>query len=792
MFKNYFMIAFRNLVRYKSFSLLNIFGLTIGLSCSLLIFLWVQDENSFDKFNVNAKQIYRITGETSDTRLAVTPVPAAPVLGATIPEIAQAVRLEISGRRAQFTVGNQTFDENQSIYAENGFLQMFTYPLLYGDPLTALSTADGIVITETTARKFFGSTNVLGKIIRVNNDIQPRNLIVKGVLKDIPANSHLQFNILLPYKLFEQTIDFDNSWGNWEAYTYIRTQHLLSSITKLQQEVDAVFQKNSANDPQGSIKDHFYLQPLEDIHLRSGRLMLDVDGQGNIQHVRIFSLIALFILGIACINFMNLATALSGQRAKEVGLRKSIGAVRGQLMVQFISESILLALIALVAALIITPLLLPFFNTLAGKHIGNSFLHFNNLLLFLGVAILTGIIAGSYPSFFLSAFKPVQVLKGVKTSSTKGLSLRNGLVVFQFVVSVVLIVSTLVVYQQLRYINNRYPGFDKENLLYVQMPAVGDSYKNLEALKSSMAQLSGVSDYTVTNYLPVYLPTGTNNIQWPGKDPSMNNVVPHLSVDAHFLQTFRMQMKTGRFFSDDFKGDNDSYVVNETALKMMKVDADAAIGLPLELNGHKGKIIGVIKDFNFKPVQQAIEPLVMKTNNFGGYLVVRTANIEKTMGQVKKAFDKVYPGIPFTYKFLDQDLDRLYASEQQMGQLFNVFALLSILVSCLGLFGLAAFTARKRLREIGIRKVLGATETNIMTMLSKDFLKLVLIALVFAFPLAAWAMEKWLQNFVYRIALNPVVFIAAGCLAILIAFLTVSYQSVKAAWSNPVKSLKAD
>lgn len=791
MIKNYFLIALRNLVRYRSFSLLNIFGLTIGLTCSILIFLWVQDENSYDKFNDHAENIYRVTGESSGTGgLAIIPVTAGPALQAAIPSVKQTVRVKQSG--GLFTAGDKSFDEKAVFYADAAFLKMFTYPLLSGDAATALTGPDGIVLTEDMARKYFGSTDVLGKMIRVNNDIVPHDLVVKGVLKAIPGNSHLQFGFLLPYSLYKSTKDYEDDWGNWDVYTYIQTSPV--AFSKLEREVRDVFRKNLPPTPAGATPEKFYLQPLTDIHLRSGRLMLDVDGQGNIQHVRIFSLIALFILGIACINFMNLATALSGQRAKEVGLRKSIGALRGQLMLQFIGESVLLALIALVIALITASLLLPLFNSLSDKHISPAFLHWRNSLIFLGIAIGTGLVAGSYPAFFLSSFKPVQVLKGVKTNATKGLSLRNGLVVFQFAISVVLIVSTIIVYQQLSFIRNRYPGFDKENLLYVQMPQTGDAYQNTQALKAAMAQLPGVSDYTITNYLPTYLSTGTTETNWPGKDPAMRDVIPHLSVDAHFLTTFRMQLRSGRFFSEDYKGDEQNYVVNERALKMMKVSAEAAIGLPFSLNGNKGQIIGVVKDFNFKPVQQAIEPLVIKPNRYGGYLVIRThpGNIEKTMAQVKQVFDKIYKDSPFAYNFVDKDLDRLYLSEQQMGRLFNVFAVLSILVSCLGLFGLAAFTARKRIKEIGIRKVLGASETNIVAMLSKDFLKLVLIALVFAFPVAWWAMEKWLQGFVYRIPVRWEVLLIAGFAAIVIAFITVSYQSVRAAWSDPVKSLKAE
>ncbi len=792
MLKNYLLIAFRNLIRRKSFSILNIFGLTIGLTCSILIFLWVQDEMSYDSFNSKATSTYRITASVLGTDLAVISPASAPAFKSQIPEIKNATRVKTAGYL--FYAGTQMFDEKNVIYADSNFLQMFDYGLIEGDRNTVLSTPDAALITEDIARKYFGTSNALGKTLRVNNDINPRTVTITGILKSTPYNSHLHFDIVLPFSLYQKTIDYDGSWGNSDVFTYVQLNDNIrpgnASIQRLQKQMEQIQKKNSnVNEPLS-----FTLQPLKDIHLKSGRLLLDVDGQGNIQHVGIFSLIAIFILLIACINFMNLATALSRQRAKEVGLRKVIGAVRIQLIAQFLGESVLLSFIALAIALLLAYLLLPMFNSIANKHITLSFLSPGNTLLFIAVSLITGLIAGSYPAVFLSSFKPALVLKGIMGATFRGVSLRNGLVVVQFAISVILIVSTVVVYTQLHFIRNRNIGFDKENLVYVQTPQIGDMYNNLQALKASLTQVPSLGDYTITNYLPTYLTTGSTNVEWQGKDPAQQTIFPHLSVDANFVKTFGMKMKSGRFFSDEFKGDDKNYVINETALKLMKLDAASAIGQPLTLNGRKGEIIGVVNDFNFKPVQQAIEPLILKANNFGGYVVIRTraGEFQSTIKKLRSVFEKVYPNAPFEFNFLDKDLERLYLAEQQMGKLFNIFALVSIFVSSLGLFGLAAFTAQKRVKEIGIRKILGATESSIVAMLSKDFLKLVFVSLLIAFPVAWWMMNQWLQNYVYRIHLSWWMFVAAGVLAIVIAFATISIQAIKAAIANPVKSLRTD
>jgi ABC-type antimicrobial peptide transport system permease subunit len=523
--------------------------------------------------------------------------------------------------------------------------------------------------------------------------------------------------------------------------------------------------------------------------------MLDVAGQGNCEYVKIFALVAIFIIIIACINFMNLATAVSGQRAKEVGLRKTVGALRPQLIAQFISESLLLSFISLLLAILIVYILLPLFNQVANKSIYFNPFDIKILFSLLSIAIITGLLSGSYPAFFLSSFNPVKALKGTKILKSQKSFLRNSLVVLQFSISVILIISTLVVHNQLQYIQNRNIGFNKENLLYMKMPEVGDLKNNKDAMQATLAQYPDISNYTFTDELPTNL-TAASQLTWHGMNPGTQVMASRLRVDENFTKTFGMQMAAGRFFSKDFGGNDTGYVVNETALKVMGLNADNAIGkiISISLEDKEVPIIGVVKDFNFKPVQQPIEPLVMKSNFAGGYVVMRTtpANIKKVIATLQASFHNVYGDYPFSYGFVDEDLSRLYVTEQRMGKLFNVFSVLSILISCLGLFGLATFATQRRIKEIGVRKVLGAGEAGIVALLSKDFIQLVLVSLIIAFPIAWWAMNKWLQGFAYRININWWVFAIAGITAILIAFITVSFQAIKAAMANPVKSLRTE
>lgn len=793
MFKNYIKIAFRNLVRHKLFTGLNIFGLATGMTCSLLILLWVRDELSFDRFNKNAGNIYRMTAKVSDVEAAVAPIPLAAAMKAAIPAVENATR--ISPYRRMVTVGTRKFDEKNIYFADTNFLKIFDYPLLRGNVNAVLAGPDGAVITEATAIKYFGSIDgAIGKNFYIDNDIKGTNLTVTGVLRNIPANSHLKFDILLPIQLYDKVTNPGNireAWANFDVYTYIQLADNFSAtpaaLRKIEQQANEL---HAANDKQ--VEASFSIQALTDIHLHS-HYMLDVSGQGNNEYVTIFSLVAVFILLIACINFMNLSTALSSQRAKEVGLRKTVGAQRFQLVLQFIGESLLIAFISLIIAIAFAVLLLPLFNELTAKSISINLLNAKIVTMLLAIAVLVGVVSGSYPAFFLSSFKPVKVLKGAKVLHGGKSFLRNGLVILQFAISVILMVCTLVVYKQLQFIQNRDIGFNKENLLYVKMPEVGDLRDNKEALVSVLDQYSGISSYTITDELPTYLTSGSV-IKWPAMKPTEQLIGYRLRTDESFIKTFGVNLVAGRFFSKEMKADDTTYVVNETTLKAMHLNPADAIGKIITIGDREGAIIGVVKDFNFKPIQQPVEPLIMKKNFAGGYVVMRTTpgNMQANITSIKKVFEKVYGDYPFTYGFVDEDLQKLYLTELQMGKLFNVFSVLSIIISCLGLFGLATFTTQRRIKEIGVRKVLGASEAGIVAMLTKDFIRLVVLSLVIAFPLAWWAMNKWLDNFFYRIDISWWMFVLAGCVALMIAFLTVSYQSIKAAVANPIKSLRAE
>ncbi len=795
MFKNYFTSAIRSLKRYKLFTLLNVFGLATGMACSILIFLWVQDERSYDKFNDHASQIYRVTATVSGVEAAVTPIPMAPALKQQMPGVKNAARLE--SLHSIVTIGNKKFDEKDMFYTDPDFLQMFNYPLLHGDKATVLSRPDGVVITAATAIKYFGNENAIGKIMRIDDDVNANIYTVTGVLQNIPHASHLQFSLLLPIIKYEKSGNYNynspTEWGNFEGYTYVQLNDGLNStpsaISALEKQINAIY---TTNDPTHT-KSTFTLQPLTDIHLHS-HLLLDVDGNGNSEYVTIFSVVAVFILLIACINFMNLATALAGQRAKEVGLRKTIGALRFQLVIQFLGESLLVSFIALLIGIAVAWLLLPFFNDLSAKTISINLLNVKIISGLLGVAVLVGLLSGSYPAFFLSSFKPVKVLKGLKIFGGQKSFLRNGLVVFQFAIAIVLMVSTLVVNNQLKFISNRDIGFNKQNLLYLQMPQTGDLHNNYQALKATLNENAGTADYTLIEHLPTYLTTGTTDIKWAGKDPNQQIIFPHIGADGNFLKTFGIRLAAGRGFNDNFKADANNYVLNETAVKIMGMTPASAIGQKISLNDNPGEVIGVVKDFNFKPVQQRIEPLILRYTNRGGFVVIRTspANIQQAIAKLKVVFQKVYPDFPFSYGFVDQDLSKLYIAEQQMGKLFNVFSIISIIVSCLGLFGLATFATQKRLKEISVRRVLGASAAGIVAMLAKDFVKPVAAALLIAFPLAWWAMNKWLDSYAYRIHISWWMFALAGIMAIVIAFLTISYQSIKAALTNPVESLRSE
>jgi putative ABC transport system permease protein len=790
MLKNYLKIAFRNIMRHKAYSIINISGLAIGMASSILILLWVQNELSYDRFHKNADQIYRITVNASGFNAAVNPAGMPSGLQAEIPQIKNTVRLSHISSNL-FEVGDHKFEEKRVFYADSTFLEVFSFPLVKGDPKKALLRSDGVLITEDMAKKYFGEQEAMCRTLKKDNgDL----VTVTGILANIPLNSHLQFDIILPTASIAQTNDDikNNVWGNFNFYSYVQLDRSFVptalSLSRLNQQINQIYKKHV---PENIIKADFQLQPLTSIHLHSN-FQVDLPGHGNIQYVNIFFIVAIFILVVACINFMNLATARSARRAKEVGLRKVVGALRGQLIKQFLGESLLISFFSLILAMVMVWLVLPEFNELSQKKLAIQLLDEKLLLTLIGIAVATGLVSGSYPALFLSGFQPVKVLKGSLKSMGGNLLFRNGLVIVQFIVSIVLLAGTIVVYDQLRFIKNRNLGFEKENLLY--MPMRGDMGNKQSALKAELGQNPLTNNYTIISELPINLMSGTISVFWEGKDPRSQVVIPSMDVSENFIDVFKMKILTGRGFSTSFKADSGNYIINEKAAQLMGMTVRNAVGKPLTFGEMKGKIIGVVKDFNFKPIQQSIEPLVLRLNKYGGNVVVRAkpAKTEATIKALEKISRQLNPAYPFSYNFLDQDLANMYKGEQQMGSIFNLFAILAIFISSLGLYGLSAFLAQQRTKEIGVRKVLGASVFSIVYLLSTGFTRLILVAVVIAIPLSLFAIRRWLESFAYHIQVSWITFVVASFVALLIAWLTVSYESLKAAITNPANSLRAE
>ncbi len=788
MIKNYLKIAFRNIVRHKAYSLINISGLAIGMAASILILLWVQHELSYDRFHKNADQTYRIICNASDFKAAVNPAGMPEGLKAGMPVIKNYVRISHLSSNL-FEVGDKKFEEKRVFYVDTSFLDVFSFKLISGNRQTALDRPDAILITEAMAKKYFGKDDPMGKTIKKDNG---SNVVVNGILANTPSDSHLQFDMILPMtSIMQSNNDLkNNTWENFNYYSYVLLDKNFiptkSSLAGLNDQIDKIYKSRVT-----SLKVNFQLQPLTSIHLHSN-LQVDLSGHGNIQYVNIFFLVAIFILVVACINFMNLATARSARRAKEVGLRKAVGAVRMQVVKQFLGESVLISFLAMLLAVGLVYLFLPMFNEIAGKKLEISLLDGKVVLGLLGIALLTGLISGSYPALFLSGFAPVKVLKGHFKSTGGNLFFRNALVVTQFIVSIVLLVGTVVVYNQVEFIRNKNLGFEKANLLY--MPMTGEIWRKQRALKTELAQNDFTRNFTIVSDVPTNLTSGTIDIQWEGKDPKLQVVFPSMYVSENFIEVFRMKLLKGRSFSPEFKADTSNFIVNEKALQVMGMSLDEAVGKPLSFSGNSGKIIGVVKDFNFKPIQQPIEPLVLALNTWGGTVVVRTeaGTTESSIKALEKICKNLNPAFPFTFNFIDQDLANLYKGEQTLGSLFNIFAILAIFISCMGLYGLSAFMAEQRTKEIGVRKVLGASVFNIVYLLSTGFVRLILIAMAIAIPISWWAIHSWLESFAYHIEVGWLVFLIASIAALLIACLTVSYESIKAALSNPVRSLRSD
>lgn len=810
MFKNYLRIAFRNIIKSKGFSAINIIGLAAGLASCLLIILYVTNELSYDHYNKNIDQIYRIDADLKfgghNFILASSPDPLGATLKSELPQVKQYVRLRDHGGLLVKKV-NQNIQEDKVILADSTLFDVFTLPMIAGDPHTALVNPNSVVITESMAEKYFPKTSVgtvLGKTLTINDTTLYK---ITGIIKDVPNASHFHYDFFV--SMYGQLATYEiGQWTSNNFNTYILLDKN-ADPKKLSAQLDAFVMKyvtpffKTLNINEEDFKKqgnylHYTLMPLSRIHLYSQKSG-ELEANSDIQYVTIFSIIALFILLIACVNFMNLSTARSAGRAKEVGVRKVLGSLRKNLITQFLSESLLISFLSMILALIIAALLLPFFNTLSGKTFTmDDFLSPWLLPALLVLVIIVGFLAGIYPAFYLSSFKPVDVLKGRLANGFKSSWLRSGLVVFQFAISIFLIIGTLVIYTQLNFIRNKDIGYNRSQVLIIKnTDALG---KDAKVFKEEALKLSGVENATMTGYLPT-ANWRSDSPLFPEPTMDMKNAVSTQMwrVDENYIPTLGMKMAQGRNFSKDFTTDTSAIIINEAFAKLIGFK-DALNKLLYYMNNFpstdftKYNVIGVVKNFNFNTLHDEVTPLVFFLSQQNGSIAFRvhSAHMDQLVASLENLYKKTAPSQPFAYSFMDADYNKTYLSEQKMGGLSITFSILAIFIACLGLFGLITYAAEQRTKEIGIRKVLGASVTNVTTMLSKDFLRLVLIASLISFPVAWWAMNYWLQSFAYRIEISWWIFLVAGCTAIFIALLTICIKAIRAAMANPVESLRSE
>lgn len=810
MFKNSFKIAFRNLKRNKAFSFINIFGLAVGLASCMLIMLYIFDESSYDTQHKDLNRLYRIaTISNKGDNWAAEAAPLATAVKTNLPEVEQSTRLmtfpDIAKMLIKYNNGNDQkhFFETNGYYVDSTFFQLFNYDFIYGNRVTALQDPNSIVISQNMSQQFFGNANPVGKAVLINTPFGEFNYTVKAVFDNSKYKSHIPANYILSMRnndMWNWVQQQTTLTGNNVFFTYVKLR-AGTNAKNFEKKLQAFFEQQAGADMKAmGFHNTLFLQPVKGIYLHSS-LDNEIASNGNIIYLYMLGSIAAFILLIACINFMNLSTARSQKRAKEVGVKKVIGAKRSTLVWQFLSESFMMCVLALLIALALVVVLLPYFNNLTQKTV-----HFSDepslLFWITGLTLLTGLLAGLYPAFYLSAFKPIAVLKGKIINSFSAIALRKGLVVFQFVVSVCLIVAAIVIWKQLDYLKNQQLGFNKEQKIILPLQ---DGYLNSEqnytTLKNELLQNPQVKSVSSCSAYP-----GADNLNdmlffSEGKTKN-DNVDVHLSaVENGYVETLGFQLLSGRAFSKDFTNDSASIILNETAIKKLGYTAANAVGkkVNFDVGNYKGalQIVGVVKDFNFESLHNQIQPYGFTTTTFGnryGYLIasLNTNDYASALKKMQAAWVKLNPAVPFEYSFLDLDLQRNYEKEQRTSSLVSWFTIIAIIIACLGLFGLSAFAAEQRIKEIGIRKVLGASVSQVTMLLSKEFIALVAIAVIIAAPMAWWGMNQWLQGFAYKITVSWWMFAVAGCLAICIALLTISFHAIKAAIANPVKSLRTE
>lgn len=787
---NYIKVAIRNFSRQKIYSFINIAGLALGMGLFILIFLYIQTELSYDRFNEKADRIYRVAEESSQDGRTVSHANIFPIIAPNLvkefPEILSAVRFE-KDPRVLVSLNGDKFIENRFFYADSSFFDIFSFPLIKGNPETALNDPYSLLLTEKTAKKYFGDKDPLGQTLNINNEY---DYIITGVLKNIPPNSHIKFDFLSSISTLEaQDQNYGKIWGSMSAYTYI-----LLAPGSSPQEVEEKFPDfiRKHRNQKAALSWKFFLQPLTSIHLRS-HLNYELEANSDIKYVYIFTAIALFIIIIAGINFMNLSTARSAKRAKEVGIRKVLGAVRPQLAKQFMAESVIMTVAAVPISLLLVEFLSKSMRSFFGDQLNVNY--WKNPLIPLGFFILVlflGLFSGSYPAFFLSSFSPSSVLHGRIKSGVKGRLFRKTLVVFQFSISVFLITGTLVIHKQLDFIQNEKLGFDKENIVFIPMQDETVK-KNFQPFKTKLLQNPNILSVSASTSLPSIAP-GIGAYVPQGLSEEDAFIVRHLLCDYDFIRTYGMKVKQGRTFHQAISTDQkQALIINETAANHL--GWDDPVGQILTNRIGKYQIIGVVKDFHFRSKHQKVEPLVLSLlpdNRYIYYvsLKIKGENIKHTLNSLRDSWESMSPNIPFQYFFLNDHYDHMYKSEMKTSRLFDFFTVMALFISCLGLFGLASYTAEQRTKEMGIRKVLGASSSNIFYLLSSEFIKWIILSSLIAWPLAYYFMNQWLENFAYRISLTAFNFVLSVVVAVLIALITVSFQALKTALSNPVESLR--
>ena len=785
MIKNYVLIAFRNITRNKLFSSVNIVGLAFGIASATLIFLWVDDELKFDHFHSHIGSIYRVleNQQSTDGRLytfTATPGPMAPFVKDKYPEIEKATRFSW-GVNNLFQLGDKSFYESGK-FADQDFVEMFSFPFAAGDPNTALKDKSSIVITEKLAVKYFGSGEAaLGKVFLLNTK---NSFTVTGVLRDLPKNSSIQFDYLLPFQFFwDENENWLGQWGNNNIQTFLQLRpgtNATDFATKFKDEI-------KAHDKDTNVA--LLIQPFGESYLY-GNYENGQQAGGRIETVRIFFVVAFFVLGIACINFMNLATAQASKRAKEVGLRKVIGAVPRQVFGQFMGESFITVSLGAILAVIITLLAIPLFGAVTGKSLSLNLLDGRILIIFAGIIFFTAFAAGVYPALFISDFNPVQVLKGQLKSGRGAATFRKVLVVIQFSLSIFLIISTGVVFRQMNFMQNRDIGFERENVFYVWME--GEVRPKFETFRNRLMQEPGIESVTASSQIPLDIGNSTYGVEWEGKDPTERILFTNIDVDYDFVQTMKMTMAEGRPFDRSRISDTSNYIVNQKAAEKFGFTGGTA-DQELTMWEKKGKIVGVVKDFNFGSLHNPVEPLIMRIdpNQIGCLLIrARSNETEAALRSAEQLWKEYAPGYPFKYSFLNQNWEEYYKADAQRGKVFNIMALLSIFISCLGLFGLSAFSAERRTKELGIRKALGASVPGLVRLMGKEFSTLVLVSAAIGCPLGWYAMSQWLSKFAYHVEVGYVTLVLAAAICFVIALVTISYHSIKVAASDPVKSLR--